>query len=438
MAAPINILQRTCACGAHMMGGGACEECKQKASLTPEATTGLDQHMGIDPSHPGLAVQTKLRVNEPGDVYEQEADRVADQVMRSPTSGIGIGSVPGSALQRREISAGGGRAVPAPVARDIRGLQGHGAMMDHGTRSFMEQRFARDFSHVRIHHGPTATRLAQSVNALAFTVGRDVVFGEGQYVPQSLPGWRMLAHELAHVVQQGGQSNSPHLMRVSPALCSKDCIAPDKKGIGAPSSWRLTLAVDMEQKGLGRLVSGNVGHTWVRLHDNTGTRYSYGFWPQKGFNSKKPFSSVAGCVHHPDTAHEPPNATNYQEKEYVVTKPQFDQALNAAQSVCAAKPEYNLVTYNCTTFGIDVVKAAGMPPPASTTLAIHNPNALYEGIEENKPAGHPGLGALIGGLTGAGFGAVIGSMGGVGGAIAGGLIGGVAGLIGGTLIGDNR
>jgi len=226
-------------------------------------------------------------------------------------------------------------------------------------------------------------------------------------------------------------------MRVSAAQCSKDCSKPDTLGGGgAPSSWKVTLAVDMEQKGLGRLVSGNVGHTWVRLADNAGTKYSYGFWPQTGFNSKKPLSSVAGCVHHPDTAHEPPNATNYLEKEYTVAKPQFDQALRVAQSVCAANPAYNLATYNCTSYAIDLVKAAGMPTPASTTLAIHNPNALYEGIEENKPAGHPGLGALFGALGGGGIGAAIGSAGGVGGAIAGGIIGGVAGLIGGTLIGD--
>jgi len=137
-----------------------------------------------------------------------------------------------------------------------------------------------------------------------------------------------------------------------------------------------------------------------------------------------------------DIAHEPPNAKSYLAKEYTVDNANFQNALHHAQSVCAAKPSYNLATYNCTSFAIDVAKAAKVSPPSSTTLAIHNPNALYEGIEKDRGEGHPGLGALLGGLGGAALGAGIGAVGGLGGAIAGGLLGGLAGVIGGTLIGD--
>ncbi len=71
------------------------------------------------------------------------------------------------------------------------------------TRGFMEPRFEQDFRHVRVHTGASADTSARSVNALAFTQGRDVVFRSGQYAPHTSNGRRLLAHELAHVVQQG-------------------------------------------------------------------------------------------------------------------------------------------------------------------------------------------------------------------------------------------
>lgn len=77
-----------------------------------------------------------------------------------------------------------------------------GQPLDPTTRAFMESRFGADFSGVRVHTDGKAAESAQSVNALAYTVGRDVVFGAGQYAPQSSTGQRLIAHELAHIVQQ--------------------------------------------------------------------------------------------------------------------------------------------------------------------------------------------------------------------------------------------
>ena len=70
----------------------------------------------------------------------------------------------------------------------------------------MEYHFGRDFSGVRVHVGEQAARSARSVNALAYTVGNHVVFGYGMYNPQSEQGHHLLAHELAHVVQQNGRT----------------------------------------------------------------------------------------------------------------------------------------------------------------------------------------------------------------------------------------
>lgn len=85
-------------------------------------------------------------------------------------------------------------------------LRSPGRPLDAQTRSFMEPRFGHDFSHVRVHEDAQAAESARAINALAYTVGRDVVFGAGQYAPTTLEGKRLLAHELTHVVQQ--QQNS--------------------------------------------------------------------------------------------------------------------------------------------------------------------------------------------------------------------------------------
>jgi uncharacterized protein DUF4157 len=81
-------------------------------------------------------------------------------------------------------------------------LRATGQPLDATTRAFFEPRFGHDFSRVRVHADATATKSAQAINALAYTVGREVIFASGQYAPATTAGRRLLAHELAHVVQQ--------------------------------------------------------------------------------------------------------------------------------------------------------------------------------------------------------------------------------------------
>jgi hypothetical protein len=246
----------------------------------------------------------------------------------------------------------------------------------------MESRLGASFDDVRIHTGAEAGRLARSLDAAAFTVGRDMVFGEGTYAPETMAGIGVLAHELTHVAQQETSDDGILVHRLDPSMCSADCTAPDAVEASPSTTWLLKLAVDREEKGAHRLVSGNVGHTWVKFLSNGGEQYSFGMWPQYGFDPTSPWKSVKGCVHHPDTAHEPPAATEYLDIDYPVTKPKYDSALLKAQTICKASPDYNLFSNNCTSFAIEVVRAAGVTPPSSTTLAVHNPNALFEGIEE--------------------------------------------------------
>ena len=208
------VLQRKCACGNHTMAGGECEECKKNKLM----------------GKVGLPLQTKLTISQPGDQYEQEADRVAEQVMRMPSGRIssvsqspvhiqrmcaacasGKGLCPKCAeekkqqLQRKEANGSEAAKTPATV-HEVIGSSGQ--PLDAATRDFMEPRFGQDFSHVRVHTNAQAAESAYATNALAYTVGSNVVFGAGQYAPRSSAGQKLLAHELSHVIQQGTQSRA--------------------------------------------------------------------------------------------------------------------------------------------------------------------------------------------------------------------------------------
>lgn len=111
-------------------------------------------------------------------------------------------------LQRSATNAESVNEVP-PIVHDV--LRSPGQPLDAQTRSFFESRFDHDFSHVRVHTDPKAGESAHAVNALAYTVGRDVVFGAGQYLPGTSTGRQLLGHELTHVMQQRGASSSTNL-----------------------------------------------------------------------------------------------------------------------------------------------------------------------------------------------------------------------------------
>jgi hypothetical protein len=137
-----------------------------------------------------------LAVSEPGDPSEIEAERVADRLVSAEASEPAtIHGRDGGSCQRT-ATAGTDSASTTSV------VHSPGQPLDRASRAFFEPRMGRDLSHVRIHRSPEASRAAVALNATAFTVGRDIVFGEGQYVPESSGGRKLLAHELVHTVQQ--------------------------------------------------------------------------------------------------------------------------------------------------------------------------------------------------------------------------------------------
>jgi hypothetical protein len=227
------------ACGLDCgLGEGARLAPRSGAAQLRRKVAGLHRTVGNQAvlrmlSRPTPAIQTKLTVNQPGDQYEQEADRVAEQVMRMPASAatpnlhsplreeIGLqrkcaechkeeklqrkcpNCEEEEKLHRRPAAVDGSHsAIAPPIVHEV--LNSPGEPLDAPTRAFFEPRFGADFSQVRVHTDTLASESASAVNALAYTVGRDVIFARGRYSPGAGVGRQLLAHELSHVVQQSG------------------------------------------------------------------------------------------------------------------------------------------------------------------------------------------------------------------------------------------
>lgn len=148
-------VQRQCTCGQHVLGGGLCSDCKKKAAR-------LQRKKG-DHAPFGEDVDVDAEVDAAMEVLEQS----------------------------------------------------QGQALDSRARSFMEARFRQDFSQVRVHTGTAAEKSTRAVNALAFTVGHDIVFAPHQYAPTTARGTALLAHELTHVVQQAGSRAAPSAKAIS-------------------------------------------------------------------------------------------------------------------------------------------------------------------------------------------------------------------------------
>jgi hypothetical protein len=218
------------------------------------------------------AIQAKLTVSQPGDVHEQEADRVANAVMRMPESSVQetplalssagapnhaqrmctdcddeLGKKTGAAVRRKEQTADA-PPVTQSVAANIQSLRGGGSALPAATRAFFEPRFGADFSGVRVHTDERANATAKSISAKAFTLGNDIAFASGQYSPGSSEGQHLLAHELTHTVQQQG---SGEIQRAPGDFL--DDLGKDLESLGKGLSKEAEKRVRQELKALGAL-----------------------------------------------------------------------------------------------------------------------------------------------------------------------------------------
>lgn len=165
-------------------------------------------------------IQPKIKVNTPGDRYEQEADAMADRVMRMPQAQptLNPSMTPLPAIQRkcaaceaqeeehihRKETTSQSPSLSPSQTHQLNSRSGNGHTLPTHTQQMMGQAFGRDFGEVRVHTGTQAANLSQAVHARAFTYGSDIYFNQGEYQPDTQAGKHLLAHELTHVVQQGG------------------------------------------------------------------------------------------------------------------------------------------------------------------------------------------------------------------------------------------
>jgi hypothetical protein len=200
------------------------QESSQPISANAEGSGHSFGTLSVDGARP------KLTVSQPTDAAEQEAARVADQVAGRARD------IPSPAEQPVEriaasadLSRGAASSFDGPrgdgTSSEVetlttQALAGTGDPLSGSVRREMETAFGHDFSQVRVHTGDAASRSARAVNASAFTVGSDVVFGAGRYAPGTRDGSRLIAHELTHVVQNSAASAN------SASVLSRDVEVP--------------------------------------------------------------------------------------------------------------------------------------------------------------------------------------------------------------------
>ncbi len=183
---------------------------KYRSEQQPESTTRPSQLSFFNrQTGTNAVVQPKLTVGSANDAHEHEANKTADMVMRKTDVQRACAHCEQEkeqTAQRKETSAAtGGFTAPPSVSRAIsRG----GSALDSNAKTFMESRFNRSFENVQVHTDGEASASARDISARAYTSGNHIVFGDGQYQPNTEGGRHLLAHELTHVVQQGGKKES--------------------------------------------------------------------------------------------------------------------------------------------------------------------------------------------------------------------------------------
>jgi hypothetical protein len=347
--------------------------------------------------------------------------------------------------KRKRLQRFGTESAPdlaPPIVHEV--LRASGQPLEPATRAALEPRFGHDFSRVRVHTDAHAAASARAVNALAYTVGSHVAFGSGRYAPGTPAGDKLIAHELAHVVQQRGAPTGegellidpsptaereateiaargawdrqtgvmPHLSpshALARALqrgtdhCSgagATCAAPDAcaqpdvatSGNGASTRWEIEINIDIERDDWETAArKQEFGHTYVRFWESNGREFTYGFYPA-GAVPNENVRHVPGCIRHPDRTHD---ACIDDVVSFSLTQEQYNAGLALAQQICRSGRSYGQ-SYTCTTFAEEVARAAGQSLPSSssrpTTIfyqavpAIDNPNTLIEKVRESRGA----------------------------------------------------
>lgn len=345
---------------------------------------------------------------------------------------------PQSSIQQNGAEGASAENVHQAAAH---GIQGGGEAMPH--LSAIQQSFGtHDVSGIQAHSGSAATQANEAMGAEAYATGNHVAF-------KTTPDLHTAAHEAAHVVQQRsgvslsggvgavGDSYEQHADKVADAVVGgqsaegllnemgggagvqqksaggagsvvqKDEKAGEgEKGNQKPARVHLMADVDVTSLGIKDVQEGNVGHTWVALEwkDPSAVPASipgnhrsllmagggkqadpFGFWPaiNEGiYYSTNLFNSyVKGWLRHPDEAHKDSVKAS---QSWDITEDQAKSVITYAESQRSA--QYSVYFYNCTTFGVGAIKAAGLSAPSGGSLVCY-PNQLYDSIKSRHQAG---------------------------------------------------
>ncbi|MBW4670991.1 MAG: DUF4157 domain-containing protein [Cyanomargarita calcarea GSE-NOS-MK-12-04C] len=239
------------------------------------------------PIHPVPLFQAKFNIGQPGDKYEQEADRVASQVVKQISAPGSAKATLGQSVQRQEEAEKELHAKPSishiqrsplspkvqreamPEEEDlqaksilqpqeaiaggeassdlesaINNARGGGQPLDAGLQQSMGQAMGADFSGVKVHTDAQSNQLNQSIQAKAFTTGQDVFFQQGAYQPGSRGGQELIAHELTHVVQQNGlvqRLTSENIIQRRMGIEAEMSIPAPVNGVAATANDRIRL-----------------------------------------------------------------------------------------------------------------------------------------------------------------------------------------------------
>jgi len=225
---------------------------------------------------PTLAVQPKLRVGSVDDPAERNADQVAAEVVRRLRSDDGPSSVgsaqPSDRIRRAtaESASGAGFEAGPDVESRIRRAMPTGTPLESGVRSAFEGAMGTDLGDVRIHRSAAADQLNSDLSAKAFTTGNHVFFSQGSYDPGSSSGQELIAHELAHTVQQGGRVQRRVIRRLAldgTNFANTNAVTVEQRGssgkVAEYSDGGSSLIVKVDQGNAAEVLAANNLHAAV-------------------------------------------------------------------------------------------------------------------------------------------------------------------------------
>ncbi|WP_237245075.1 MULTISPECIES: DUF4157 domain-containing protein [Sorangium] len=374
-----------------------------RAALPPHPATAAQPRAALDPKqrppHPATVAQAR-----PGLSFSPKPPHPATVIQ--PRAPFGAAPDPARTAQRKEANV---HAFQTPAGF----LEGSskGQPLPPSVQLRMERYFGADFSDVRVHVGPEAA----SIGALAFTLGSDLYFAPEHYQPHTRYGQELLGHELTHVVQQRegrvanpygdgiavvqdfeleaeadrhgkaaaeGRMGSGSSGPVSGGLFGGGGpgAPPARGGVQAKGGYQLLVGAYMHDEALPEPLAG---HSFVAIEDPSGERRAFGFSPAHygSYDPKRDLGrlrmGVEGVVHDDARAFDKPGVKT---RAYSITREQAQAAMAKVAEYESGRHRYTLDRRQCSTFALDVLRAARVPVPEQG--AAPRPRVMYEALDD--------------------------------------------------------